>query len=255
MNKLLIAGSLGFALASGSALAADIYKAPPPPPLAYSWTGCEANAGWGYGFWNQYHDTLSGSSAPTVYTTDGGRGWLGRFGGGCDYQLPIFGGSIVIGAFGDYDAMSLSGTNSPSLVNTTTGSPVTFDSKETGAWYAGGRIGYLVTPSFLTYFDVGATHTRFANSPEITTATGSLVGNNWPNYTTNGWFMGFGTEYALNFWIRGLYWRNEYRYASYENSNLSQFNVATGALTGNVEHIKDYVQTITTSLVWRFWTW
>ena len=44
--------------------------------------------------------------ATTRTTTDGGRGWLGLVGGGCDYEFPVSGfGNFVIGAFGDYDFM------------------------------------------------------------------------------------------------------------------------------------------------------
>ena len=90
MKSVLIASSLALALASGSALAADMglpVKAPmaPPPPPAPSWTGCYIDAGVGYGFFNQQHYTedLPGTGAQLSATTNtGGEGWLGRFGGG-----------------------------------------------------------------------------------------------------------------------------------------------------------------------------
>jgi outer membrane immunogenic protein len=255
MNRTALA-IIAIALIATPASAADLaLKAPPyaePPPL---WTACYISAGAGYGLWNQDHFTSTPAAPNTVTTTDGGRGWLGRFGGGCDYQTPLFGYRIVIGAFGDYDVMGLGGSNSPSLVNIATGSPVTFNSTETGAWYAGARIGYLVTPLFLTYFDGGYTQTRFSNSAEFTTAFGGLTGAAFPNYSPSGWFIGGGYEYALNFnWlpINGLFWKTEYRFSEYNNANLGQFIIATGVPTGNVEHITPYVQTVTTSLVWRF---
>ena len=49
-------------------------------------------------------------------TTDGGRGWVGRIGVGCDYQFA--GSRWVVGAFGDYDFMGLRGNNSMSEVFT-----------------------------------------------------------------------------------------------------------------------------------------
>ena len=81
----------------------------------------------------------------------GGEGWLGRLGGGCDYQTPLFNNRFVIGAFADYDFTDLSGTFRDSNVEN-------FGrEKESGAWAVGARIGYLVTPSLLAYFDGGYT--------------------------------------------------------------------------------------------------
>src|SRR5215470_9955941 len=96
MRKLVLTFSViaGLAAAS-SAEAADLpFKAaPPPPPPAVSWTGCSIAAGVGYGMWNQDHfgETIPGNLALTGNTTSGGRGWLGRVGAGCDYQItPSF---------------------------------------------------------------------------------------------------------------------------------------------------------------------
>jgi outer membrane immunogenic protein len=258
----LIAASLS------AASAADMpsYKGPalmppPPPPPAYSWTGCYVDAGFGYGFWNQDHTTTGTppglSPVTTVTTTDGGRGWLGQFGAGCDYQTPLFNNRVVVGVFGDYDFMSLTGSNTPELNNIANGilqGPVTFNTKETDAGYVGGRIGYLVSPTLMTYADGGWTATRFTNSPEIRTVTGAPSGFGWPSYTPGGWFLGGGAEYALSgiVPINGLFWRSEYRFASYSKTDDAEFLVATGAPNGNVEHITPYVQTVTSGLVWRF---
>ena len=268
MKNLIVVSFSFVGLVFSSAFAADMdmpLQAPPPPTL--NWTGCYANAGVGYGLWNQDHNMTGpfgpgGTPATTVTTTDGGRGWLGRFGGGCDYQFSVSGlGNFVIGAFGDYDLMSLAGSNSPSEVFAFAGgglSPTAANVKETGAGYAGLRLGYLISPTFLAYSDGGWTATSFTQSSEFQTATGAPIGLGYPNYNTYGWFLGGGYEYALNFsWmpIQGLFWRTEYRLSQYNTRNLGEFNLATGALTGNVEHMTPYVQTITSSLVWRFNLW
>jgi hypothetical protein len=57
--------------------------------------------------------------------------------------------------------------------------------------------------------------------------------------------------------VRGLFVRMEYRFGTYENANLVNTNFATGAPVGNlgmgdVLHSEKFVQTATTSLVWRF---
>src|SRR5690242_11044565 len=111
MRKFVLAFSVVAGLATaGSARAADMpMKAPPPAPLPMmSWTGCYLAGGVGYGMWNQDHfgETDPGHAQLTQTTTSGGRGWLGRVGGGCDYQIAR---SFVIGVFGDYDFSDISG--------------------------------------------------------------------------------------------------------------------------------------------------
>ncbi len=87
MKRLLIA-SIGFALASGSAMAADLaLKAPPPLPPAPTWTGCYLSAGVGYGMLD---DQRSGSDPTLPTSTSAAQGWLGAFGGGCDYQFKVY---------------------------------------------------------------------------------------------------------------------------------------------------------------------
>jgi outer membrane immunogenic protein len=241
-----------------AASAADLLplKAPLPPPVM-SWTGCYVDGGWGYGLWNQDH-YLAPTVIPgvtTVTTTDGGRGWMGKVGGGCDYQTPLFNHRVVIGAFADWDPMSLKGSNTPQLVTPT--AIETFNSKETNAWYAGARAGYLVTPMFMTYFDGGYTRTHFSNSVEFGTTTGAATGFAFPSYSASGWFFGSGFEYALNDWVpfHGLFLQTEYRYSQYGTRALAEASTATGLPTGNVENVKPNVQTITTALVWKFnWT-
>jgi outer membrane immunogenic protein len=263
MQKSLIAISAIAALIGSPALAADLLlKAPSPPPPAASWTGCYVDAGGGYGFWNQDHNLsftppVAGLTS-TATTTDGGRGWLGRFGGGCDYQAPLFNNRIVIGAFADYDPMGLNGSNSASEVfafgapaGTT---PITANEKETGAWYVGGRVGYLVNPSFLTYFDGGYTQTHFTQTGEFSTLSGAPIAFGYPNFSTSGWFLGGGYEYALSdlIPIPGLFLQTEYRFSQYSSRTLTEVSLTTGAPTGNQEITKPYVQTVTTALVWRF---
>lgn len=255
-----------------AASAADLpsYKGPallpPPPAPVYSWTGCYVDAGAGYGFWNQDHQASGPAyglvrgvpvlvgTATTMTTTDGGRGWLGRFGGGCDYQTPLFNNRFVVGVFGDYDLMSLLGSNSTGE-SCFCGPPLTAREKEIDAWYVGGRIGYLVNPAFLAFVDAGYTETSFAQSAELVVSSGLGVGGGYPSFTDQGWFIGGGGEYALDWFpIRGLFLKGEYRYAQYNAIHLTE-TATGGGPTGEIETTKPYVQTVTGSLVWRFnWT-
>jgi outer membrane immunogenic protein len=239
MKKLLIASIATVALSASSAFAADMgtpyYKAPPPP--AVTWTGCYINGGVGYGMWNDDQSvSATGLSAATV--TDGGRGWLGRVGGGCDYQLSGGLSNWVIGAFGDYDFENIHGWSSLGATGDTG------NQKQNGAWAAGGRLGYLVTPKLLAYTDGGYTEAHF----DGTSFTGGLT---TPSHTYDGWFIGGGTEYALDFsWlpIHGLFWRSEYRYSSFDKASLPIAGGPAGATLNSTK----YEQTITSSLVWRF---
>ena len=266
MKKSLVAGALitGAMLAAlGSAMAADI-KAPAPmlmkAPMApaFTWTGCNISGGGGYGMWNQDHSTTTSFGGvpgiETIESTGGGRGWLGRFGAGCDYQVSS---SWVIGVFGDYDWMDLKGSMSPLLVTGRGGFPTVADEKETSAWAVGGRIGYVIAPMVLTYVNGGWTETRF-DQMDLTTNLGVADGNSFPAHTYKGWFLGSGFEYAFTWLpINGLFVRSEYRYSTYQKDDLTAFNVVTGAPSGNtglgdVLHASTQVQTVTPSLVWRF---
>ena len=261
MKKLLLSSLAGLILTTGSALAADLarpapgYKAAPPPPPAVSWTGCYIDGGVGYGMANVTHHTelsppIAGVSALSTDVNSAGEGWLGRVGAGCDYQVSRF----VLGVFGDYDFSNINGTWADPLLLSGSGN-------NSSAWAVGGRIGYLVTPSLLTYFDGGYTqmHSDQVNLNVAIVGVPSATGLFIPANTFNGWFIGGGTEYALSgiLPINGLFWRTEYRYAQFQSADLP-INCGSAALcgavgpTGLAEHVHQNVQTITSGLVWRF---
>jgi outer membrane immunogenic protein len=264
MKHLVLAG-IALGLLAGPTMAADMAAKAPimkaPPPIVYNWTGCYISGGVGYGMWNQDHSTTTAFTVgaavvpniTTIETTGGGRGWLGRFGAGCDYQVSS---NWVIGLFGDYDWMNLKGSVSSLTVNAF-GNPLSADEKETAAWAAGARIGYLIAPSVLTYVDGGFTEARFGEI-DLVSNLGVPNGRAFPAHTYQGWFVGSGFEYAFTWLpIQGLFVRSEYRYATYKKDDLTEFVLATGAPSGNtglgnVLHSDKQVQTITTSLVWRF---
>jgi outer membrane immunogenic protein len=258
ITKLALLASLSaFALASGSAFAADMRvpaRAPmvaPPPPVV-SWTGCYINGGAGYGLWNIDHfgENTTGATV-TATTTSGGRGWLGTVGGGCDYQFGPgsgFWSNWVIGAFGDYEFMDLQKNFQGSF------GPFFGEEKEKSAWAVGGRIGYLVTPNVFTYWNGGYTQTRFDGINFASSFTGAPVAF-INSHTYNGWFLGGGTEISLSGLFgmplpSGLFWRSEYRFSSFNSANLPI--ITTGGALFGFENTKPYVQTVTTSLVWRF---
>jgi outer membrane immunogenic protein len=251
VKKVLLASLAGLALTTGSALAADLgqpyYKAPPPPAApVVSWTGCYIDGGVGYGFLrsNHFEETSPGNVALTQTTSTGGEGWLGRVGGGCDYQ---FAAPFVVGAFADYDFADVHGTG--------LGSAGRFigDFKNSASWHAGARIGYLITPSLLTYVSGGYTEARF-DAINLSTNTVPSVASPFSlgSHTYQGWFIGTGYEYALNsiIPISGLFWRTEYRFADYQGASLPV--LSDGVPIARASHMQNDVQTITSGLVWRF---
>jgi outer membrane immunogenic protein len=238
MKKLAIAVT-AVAAFTGSAIAADMpVKAPSAPMVrAVSWTGCYVGAGGGYGMHNADHDQ---APANTVTATEGGRGYLITAGVGCDYQ---FMGSWLVGAFVDGEWSNIKGQYHDRF------SDMVGEFKQSRSWAAGARIGYLVTPTLLTYFDGGFAQTRVdgINFCTITTCAPTTLSFDAQNY--NGYFLGGGTEYALG-WLPGLFWKNEYRLATYRSKDVDV--LSGGVPTGEIDHVRLYTQTIRTSLVWRF---
>jgi outer membrane immunogenic protein len=207
--SLPVAGTAGLVASTiislSIASAADIapvLKA--PPPASTNWTGFYLNGGGGYGFWTADTSTSrpnGGAAIPTLPATqrDGGRGWLGRVGGGFDYQ---FDPRIVAGVFADYDVSSLKGTIQDAVAGVTT------DIKQTSSWAVGGRVGWLATPEILTYINAGFSSAHFSSGSmvcQLAISAPFCSGYTTPSFTANGWFLGGGVESSLG---SGWFWRN-----------------------------------------------
>jgi hypothetical protein len=110
--------------------------------------------------------------------------------------------------------------------------------------HRGAGIGGRPTPQVLTYVNGGWTSTRFSgvNFPP----SGAVA---LPAQTFSGGFIGGGAEFAVAT-VPGLYWRNEYRLSSYRPTDL-QFSVS-GMPIDFMDHQSATVQTITTSVIWKF---
>jgi len=249
MKRLALAGLAAGILAIGPAMSADlsvrraapILKAPPPAPVM-TWTGCYLDGGGGFGFWKQDLSASGGGlPAGTVSTSAGGNGWFGTVGGGCDYQVNQ---NWLIGGFAYGDFGSLTGT--PSIAT------VQGNEKNDSAWGFGGRLGYIVAPNLLTYFEGGFTQAHFERVDLSSVfAPGASTGTSIPDHNYSGYFIGGGVEYALP-WYPGLFLRSDYRYAKYNTDNIGVVTTATGAATGAVLSSAKAIQTVRTELVFRF---
>lgn len=253
--KVLAAVTLATIAACGFANAADlppppVYKAPPPP--AYTWSGCYIGGGAGYGWWTQDSFVQLGGVPITASETNGGKGWFGQGQGGCDYQFnsPIlFNIPLVIGAFGDYEGGNIRGTSAfPGVVGT---------ESETASWAAGARIGALIAPRVLTYFDGGWTQAQFGSvGYNLAVAGGGPVGLGLAAQTYNGWFLGGGFEYALDWLpVSGLFLKTEYRYSQFSAANVPITGTPVGGIVvpaGLVLNSAKATEMISTELVWRF---
>jgi outer membrane immunogenic protein len=269
MKKLALALA-AVAAFGGQALAADMAvkarPAPPPVPVA-NWTGCYIAGSVGYGLFDNETSNIDVfgvvtgvPGAQSLGRTDyGGRGWLAGGGGGCDYQFGfgggggIFGtGQFVIGFLGDYYWSDMRGDRGSASF----GNIFTAQEKVDQQWAVGGRIGWLVNPNTLTYFSGGYTEARLKGIGEFFGVPGvGPLGAALPGRTVQGWFLGGGVEYQSG-WIPGLTWKTEYRFSEYDRVNRAEFlNTAPFTPTGFVSSDKLFVQTVMTSLVYRFNFW
>jgi len=251
MNKILIAAATLAAFATTS-YAADLPARMPvkamPAPVAMTWTGCYVGAGGGYGMWNQDHRTTDAAGAvpggsSTLSSTTGGRGWFGTAQLGCDYQ---FDQNWLVGAFVDANWGSLSGNFEDNFFQFGR-------EKERWSWAAGGRVGYLINPSFLAYASAGFTEAHFNGINTTTTVGGVPAGLNYARHSYEGYFIGTGYEYRLA-WLPGFTWKTEYRASDFGRENVPLL-FAGGTATPFTMSSHKYEQTIRSELVWRFNSW
>jgi len=279
MKRLFLALT-AIAAFTGSAVAADMaVKAPPPvaPAPVYNWTGFWISGGFGYGFADVDTRVTSATLPLTVFDSGhdlGARGWLGKVGAGADYQFSGWLGSWVIGVFADGSWSDIKGQDSfvcplgcASLATSLAG-----QQKNDWSWAVGARLGYVVTPALLTYFNGGWTQSHwkqvnwFGNDPTPGAGFGTFSGLVLPNQTRSGWFIGGGTEYSFaTSWlpINGLFWKNEVRFSEFDNKTNGQICTVAGlgagcGVAGSLQSLARthiYEQAATTELVYRFnWT-
>jgi outer membrane immunogenic protein len=266
MKKLVVALT-AMAAFTGSALAADLgarpyTKAPAPMAPVYNWTGFYIFGGGGGGLWNADNNARStgvvgpfGTFGPagTALTRDqrlGGSGWFGTVGIGYDWQ---FGGRWVAGIFGDGQFGDIRGSLSDPFFGTEG------REKLRTSYAAGARLGYLVAPNVLSYVNAGYSGSEWSGTTQTTLApAGGPAFTTTPSFRRDGWFIGGGVENNLDIFgisAPGWFMKTEYRSAFYDRISLPEtFAAGSGFVgpTGTATTFKPWVQTISTSLVYRF---
>lgn len=251
MKKLVLALT-AVAAFTGSALAADLpartyTKAPVMPEPVMNWTGFYIFGGVGGGVWDADTFTVNpgtGNCILCAHQKQGGDGWFGTVGAGYDWQ---FNQSWVAGVFADGQFGSLKGTiqdQDPFFVG---------QEKLRDTWAVGLRAGYLVAPNVLSYVNGGFTESNWSGTSMVTAQTLAATGFGTPSFNRDGWFVGGGVENNLNIFgitAPGLFMKTEYRAAYFNGIDLADTNAA-GAAASSI-HFRPFVQTISTSLVYRF---
>lgn len=253
MKKFVLALAAVAAFA-GSAVAADLpartySKAPAMPEPVYNWTGLYIFGGGGFGLWEADTFTsnpVTGICSLCVETRQGGRGYFGTVGGGYDWQ---FGGPWVAGVFADGQFGSIRGSiqdQGPFSVG---------NEKLETSWAVGARVGYLVAPNVLSYVNGGFSSSHWSGTTLVNNGLPFAGGWHTNGFDRSGWFLGGGVENSLNlFGLFGPGWfmKTEYRVAQYDNVAIDQLSNVTGLSIANDINFKPVVQTISTSLVYRF---
>jgi outer membrane immunogenic protein len=251
MKKLVLALT-AVAAFTGSAMAADMAprtysKAPAPMAMAPSWTGFYIFGGVGGGLWDANSSpyvTTTGACLICVTNKRGGDGWFGTVGAGYDWQ---FNNNWVAGILADGQFGSLKGTDNFGALSLT--------EKLKDTWAVGARIGYLVAPNVLSYVNGGYTGADWSGSTIVNSFNGAPAGIHTNAFSTQGWFLGGGVENNLNIFgisAPGWFMKTEYRGAYYSNKNTDWLNDGTNTPFGVSSTFKPFVQTISTSLVYRF---
>jgi outer membrane immunogenic protein len=240
---------------TGSAVAADLPPAPayskaPVVVATPSWTGFSIFGGAGGGVWDADSNVVSTGSgaAKSISQRMGGDGWYGTVGAGYDWQTSS---AWVFGLFADGQFGSIRGSlndNSSGLTGT---------EKLRDTWAAGARLGYLVAPNVLSYVNAGYTGSQWSTTTLGPTSGAAAVATT-PSFQQSGFFVGGGVENNLNIFgitAPGWFMKTEYRAAYYDRATLAETTIATGLPTGNSINFKPLVETVSTSLVYRFnWT-
>jgi len=246
MKTFVAAGAIFSTALLSPALAADLPVKAKPAPVASNWTGFYLFGGGGYGLSSADVQTMA--PFPLVSNRTGGHGYFGTVGGGYDWQ---FAPSWVAGIFADAQFGDIKTVLQP---YDGIGGFATGTAKNNTSYAVGARLGYLIAPNALTYVNGGYSHADFTGADLYDQG---MIGNPAFLFATtgrqhrDGWFVGGGVEHSLDLFglaAPGWFMKTEYRLAEYGKTTIDI------PAYGNIypTTFKPYVQTASTSLVYRF---
>src|SRR5258708_18768608 len=178
LSAAVLSVLLGVSSASAADLPARTYSKAPAMAPVYNWTGFYIFGGGGYGIWDANTDTRVGGTVLTIQRKNGGDGFFGTVGAGYDWQ---FNQSWVGGIFADGQFGSIRGTEENAFSN------LSGTVKDRTNWAAGVRLGYLVTPTVLSYVNGGFTGAPFSSATFL--STGGAPPPPPPSLPLLGWFL------------------------------------------------------------------
>ncbi|HLK81211.1 MAG TPA: outer membrane beta-barrel protein [Xanthobacteraceae bacterium] len=268
MKKLLLT-AVAFTAVVLPAMAADlapVYKAPPPPPPP-SWTGFYLGGTVGGIFTNNSVDVTTtntannisgnlsalgltaGPASAAAATSSVGAGWSSLAGGaelGYNWQVAP---TLLLGLEADIQGIADPGGPS-ALSNVVARDAVRFPGFNYAAtisatdkvnWLgtARGRLGFLVTPTWLVYGTGGLAYGDVSSSTAITggetpnTGATNIAGAGSLSSTRVGWTVGAGAEYMFlpNWTVKAEWLHYDLGSASYSNGTMTSFAGGVPAFT------------------------
>ncbi len=122
------------------------------------------------------------------------------------------------------------------------------------AWAGGVRLGYLIAPNVLSYVNGGYSGSQWSGTG-LTNLAGTPAAFHTDSFNRNGWFVGGGVENNLNIFgisAPGWFMKTEYRAAYYDRKDIAVRTDVGNLATTDAISFKPLVQTVSTSLVYRF---
>jgi outer membrane immunogenic protein len=258
MHRMLLGVAL-VALTAGQTMAADMPRArvvAPPPPAAYSWTGCYVGtySGGASGVHTRFTDkgTPASSALGLGYNDGLNHTWSNGGGGsymtggtlGCNWQAV--GSPFVWGVEGELGALNFK----RKAADPTSPAFDTLGRTEVGNWdgIVAGRLGYA-WDRVMIYVKGGVAFIKertFVNDPCITAPCGAgsvvAVGNG----NSSHWTAGGGLEWAFagNWSVKG-----EYMLIAIDKTTTISGTILTGPATGTVASWVTHISALQTAKV------
>jgi outer membrane immunogenic protein len=119
------------------------------------------------------------------------------------------------------------------------------------------RLGYLVAPNVLSYVNAGYSGSQWSGTTQVFLTPPFTALATTGSFRRDGFFVGGGFENNLDIFgiaAPGWFMKTEYRSAFYDRVTLPETVVPAlgGGPLGTALTFKPWVQTISTSLVYRF---